>query len=78
MAGLYLKEPSPGRVTTARIRPGQAAVVNAAFTPSADHAPWTERLRAASADLAAGVLAMDGKSPGRPYLKPAERLLAQR
>ena len=61
------------------IHPGQVAVVNAAFTPSADRVLWAERVCAAfAADPAAGVLAMDGKMIDRPHLKLAERILAQR
>lgn len=60
------------------IHPAQVAVINAAFTPSAEeiaHARAVVDLFAANSG--AGALALDGKMLDAPHLKAAQRILAQ-
>ena len=59
------------------IHPSQVAVINAAFTPSAEE---QARARAVvdlfAANPGAGVLQLDGRMVDAPHLKAAQRLLA--
>jgi len=58
------------------IHPAQAAVINAAFTPSADDIAHAEAIVAAfEAHPDAGVLSVDGKMVDRPHLVQAKRTL---
>jgi len=58
------------------IHPAQAAVINAAFTPSADDIAHAEAIVAAfEAHPDAGVLSVDGKMVDRPHLVQAQRTL---
>ena len=60
------------------IHPDQVAVINAAFTPSAEALARAEKIVAAFAQKPeAGVLSVDGEMLDRPHLKRAERLLAR-
>lgn len=67
-----------GFVAKMAIHPAQVAVINAAFTPSAEA---VEKSKAVVAAFAAadnpGVVAIDGKMYDRPHLRLAERLLAR-
>jgi citrate lyase subunit beta/citryl-CoA lyase len=58
------------------IHPAQVAVINAAFTPSADDVAHAEAVVAAfEAQPDAGVLSVDGKMVDRPHLVQARRVL---
>jgi len=58
------------------IHPDQVAVINAAFTPSADDVAHAEAIVAAfEAHPDAGVLSVDGKMVDRPHLVQARRVL---
>jgi citrate lyase subunit beta/citryl-CoA lyase len=58
------------------IHPAQVAVINAAFTPSADELKHAEAIVAAfEASPDAGVLSVDGKMVDRPHLVQAQRVL---
>jgi citrate lyase subunit beta/citryl-CoA lyase len=60
------------------IHPDQVAVINAAFTPSADDIAHARAIvDAFAADPSAGVLAVDGRMVDRPHLIQAERTLAR-
>jgi citrate lyase subunit beta/citryl-CoA lyase len=60
------------------IHPAQVAVINAAFTPSAEAIAEAEAVVAAfAAAPGAGVVAVDGRMLDRPHLAQAERLLAR-
>jgi citrate lyase subunit beta/citryl-CoA lyase len=60
------------------IHPSQVAVINAAFTPSADEIAQAEAVVAAfEAHPDAGVLAVDGKMVDRPHLGQALAVLAR-
>ena len=67
-----------GFVAKMAIHPGQIAVINDVFTPSAEAVARAKSIVAAfAADPAAGVLNLDGAMIDRPHLKQAERLLAR-
>jgi citrate lyase subunit beta/citryl-CoA lyase len=58
------------------IHPAQVAVINAAFSPSADEIRAAEQIVAAfEAHPNAGVLSVDGKMVDRPHLVQAKRVL---
>lgn len=58
------------------IHPAQVAVINAAFTPSADDVAHARAIVAAfEAQPDAGVLSIDGKMVDRPHLVQARRIL---
>ena len=58
------------------IHPAQVAVINAAFTPSAEDVAHAEQVVAAfEAHPDAGVLSVDGKMVDRPHLVQARRVL---
>ena len=58
------------------IHPAQVAVINAAFTPSADDVSHAEEIVAAfEAHPNAGVLSVGGKMVDRPHLLQARRVL---
>jgi len=58
------------------IHPAQVAVINAAFTPSADDIAHAKAIVAAfEAHPDAGVLSVDGKMVDRPHLVQAKRTL---
>ena len=58
------------------IHPDQVAVINAAFTPSADEVKHAEAIVAAfEANPGAGVLSVDGRMVDRPHLVQARRVL---
>ncbi len=60
------------------IHPSQVAVINAAFTPSADEIAHAEAVVAAfEAHPDAGVLSVDGKMVDRPHLSQAMAVLAR-
>ena len=60
------------------IHPAQIAVINAAFTPSAEAIAHAERVVAAFAGMeGGGVTSVDGRMLDLPHLKAAERLLGQ-
>ena len=60
------------------IHPDQIAVINAAFTPSAEEIAAARRVIAAfAAEPGAGALHLDGRMIDRPHLIAAERLLAR-
>lgn len=56
------------------IHPNQVAIVNAAFTPSADEVAAARRIVAAF-DAGDGVVAIDGRMLDRPHLVQARRVL---
>jgi len=59
------------------IHPTQVAVINAAFTPSAEEVAHARAVvEAFAANPGAGVLQLDGKMIDAPHLKAAQRLLA--
>jgi citrate lyase subunit beta / citryl-CoA lyase len=59
------------------IHPDQVAVINAAFTPSADELAQAERIVAAfRASPGAGVVGLDGIMLDAPHLKAALRVIA--
>jgi citrate lyase subunit beta/citryl-CoA lyase len=58
------------------IHPGQVAIINTAFTPSADDVAQAKAIVAAfAAQPDAGVLSVDGKMVDRPHLTQARRIL---
>ena len=59
------------------IHPEQVAVVEAAFTPSADELTWARRVRDAVRAAGGGVVNVDGRMVDGPVVKLAERLLAR-
>ena len=59
------------------IHPAQVAVVNAAFTPSAEEADWARRVQAAFTAAGGGVFSLDGRMVDAPVLRLAQRTLAQ-
>jgi citrate lyase subunit beta/citryl-CoA lyase len=60
------------------IHPAQVAVINEAFTPSAEALAHARRVvEAFAANPGAGVVGMDGEMLDRPHLKRAERVLAK-
>jgi citrate lyase subunit beta/citryl-CoA lyase len=60
------------------IHPTQVAVINAAFTPSADEIAWAERVVAAFArNAGAGAIELDGRMLDAPHHKLAQILLDQ-
>lgn len=59
------------------IHPSQIAVINTAFTPSADEIAHARAVvNAFAANPGAGVLQLDGRMIDAPHLKAAQRLLA--
>jgi citrate lyase subunit beta / citryl-CoA lyase len=67
-----------GFVAKIAIHPAQVAVINEAFTPSADTLAWARRVvELFAAQPGAGVIGLDGEMLDRPHLKRAERLLRQ-
>jgi len=59
------------------IHPAQVAVINAAFTPSADEVAAAQAVIAAfAAHPDAGALALDGRMIDRPHLVQAQRIVA--
>ena len=61
------------------IHPDQVAIINAAFSPSAEEVAHAKRVVAAfAADPAAGVISLDGRMLDLPHLKQAQHLLALR
>ncbi|MDQ7971426.1 MAG: CoA ester lyase [Rhodocyclaceae bacterium] len=58
------------------IHPNQVAVVQAAFTPSADEQAWARRVYAAMAAADGGVVQLDGRMVDAPVLRAAQRVLA--
>ncbi len=62
----------------AAIHPDQVAVINAAFTPSAEAVDWARRVTAAfEAAPGQGAIALDGRMLDRPHLRSAQRVLAR-
>lgn len=62
----------------AAIHPDQVAVINAAFTPSAEAVAWARRVIAAfEANPQSGAISIDGKMLDRPHLRSAQRVLAR-
>ena len=59
------------------IHPAQVALVNAAFTPSADELDWARRVQAAFTKAGGGVFSLDGRMVDAPVLRLAQRTLAQ-
>jgi citrate lyase subunit beta/citryl-CoA lyase len=60
------------------VHPDQVAVINAAFTPSADDVARAQAIvDAFAANPGAGVLTLDGKMIDAPHLKKARALLAR-
>jgi citrate lyase subunit beta/citryl-CoA lyase len=60
------------------IHPGQVAIINAAFTPSAaDIAHAREVIAAFAAQPESGVVSVAGKMVDRPHLTQAQRILAR-
>jgi citrate lyase subunit beta/citryl-CoA lyase len=59
------------------IHPRQVAIVNRAFTPSAEAIAWARRVVDAVAQAGKGAVAVDGKMVDRPVVLRAERILAQ-
>lgn len=60
------------------IHPAQVAIINAAFTPSAEEVDYARAVIAAfAAQPDAGVVSLDGKMLDMPHLKLAERIIAQ-
>ncbi len=58
------------------IHPSQVAVVNAAFTPTADELAWAHRLlQAARMQAECGAYLLDGQMVDEPILRRARRLL---
>lgn len=58
------------------IHPNQVAVINAAFTPSAEAVAHARAIvEAFAANPGAGVLSIDGKMVDAPHLKQAQRLI---
>jgi citrate lyase beta subunit len=62
----------------AAIHPDQVAVINAAFTPSAEHAGWAARVVAAfDAAPDRGAISLDGRMLDRPHYRSAQRVRAR-
>ena len=60
------------------IHPAQVAVINEAFTPSAEEIAHAQKIVAAFADNpGSGTVGLDGKMLDIPHLKSAQRVLAQ-
>jgi len=59
------------------VHPEQVAIVQAAFTPSADERAWAHRVRDAARAAGGGVVKVDGRMVDAPVVRLAERLLAQ-
>ena len=59
------------------IHPAQAAVVNAAFVPSAAELDWAVRVQTAFDTAGGGVFSLDGRMVDAPVLHLAQRTLAQ-
>ncbi|HXG99202.1 MAG TPA: CoA ester lyase [Sphingomicrobium sp.] len=60
------------------IHPDQVAIINAAFTPSADEVAHAQAIvDAFAADPTAGVLSVDGHMVDRPHLIQAQRVIAR-
>ena len=61
------------------IHPGQVAVINRIFTPSAERVAHARRVIALFEEAGpdAGVLSLDGRMIDRPHLRQAERILAR-
>lgn len=67
-----------GFTAKAAIHPDQVAVINAAFTPSADAIDRAHRIIAAFAEApGSGVVSLDGRMLDRPHLRAAERVIAR-
>jgi citrate lyase subunit beta/citryl-CoA lyase len=58
------------------IHPDQVAIINAAFTPSADEIAWATRVVDAFAQSQDGVVGLDGQMLDMPHLKQARHVLA--
>ena len=59
------------------IHPAQAAVVNAAFSPSEAELDWAQRVQAAFEAAGGGVFSLDGRMVDAPVLRLAQLTLAQ-
>ncbi|MBB1602267.1 CoA ester lyase [Variovorax sp. UMC13] len=59
------------------VHPEQVAVVQAAFTPSADERAWARRVCEAVGAAGGSVVKVDGRMVDAPVVRLAERLLAQ-
>ncbi|MGJ7544063.1 HpcH/HpaI aldolase/citrate lyase family protein [Variovorax sp. LT1R16] len=59
------------------VHPEQVAVVQAAFTPSAEERAWARRVCDAVRAAGGGVVNVDGRMVDAPVVRLAERLLAQ-
>jgi citrate lyase subunit beta/citryl-CoA lyase len=57
------------------IHPKQVAIVNAAFSPTAEQIAWARRVVDAAAGAAGAAVAVDGKMVDAPVLARARRLL---
>ena len=57
------------------VHPAQAAVLNAAFTPTAAQIDWARRVLAAWAAAHGGVAAVDGRMVDKPVVQRAEAIL---
>jgi citrate lyase subunit beta/citryl-CoA lyase len=64
-----------GFAAKACVHPGQAAVVRAAFSPTAEQVAWARRVVAAG--TGAGVVRVDGQMVDEPLLRQARRLLTR-
>lgn len=58
------------------IHPAQAAIVNAAFAPSAAELDWAQRVVTALEAAGGGVVSLDGRMVDTPVLRLAQRTLA--
>ena len=65
-----------GFMGKAAIHPTQVAVIQDAFSPSADEVRWAHKILEAYAQNRGGVLLVDGKLIERPVIIAAERTLA--
>ena len=73
-AGRARRDGFAGRMA---IHPDQVAVINAAFTPSAQEVTHARAVVAAfAASPQAGALSLDGRMIDRPHLVQAQRILA--
>ena len=59
------------------IHPRQVAIVNRAFTPSAEAREWARRVVDAAGRAEGSAVAVDGRMVDRPVLLRAQRILAQ-
>jgi citrate lyase subunit beta/citryl-CoA lyase len=59
------------------IHPKQVAVVNRAFTPSADEVAWAQRVIDADARAGGAAVAVDGKMVDRPVVLRATTILRE-